>query len=718
VSFYYPPWNNALEPNQGNVRSWLDNLYSKFQPIEQARWNQSNIDTLFYAGAQDFVNQHFGRQGLAQNSKFYFNLLQQPVNMVTGYQRQHRKSFNYIPCEGADPQTTDQYTKLMTHVANTEGIHEQFSRACEQACVTGMVLLQPYLDYNLNDPAQGQLKLKLWEYNSFLVDPYFRNFDMSDAQFVWCQEYISKKEAENRFPDKIQNIHPMAGSPQRYGSFYFLPENYNMARNDLMVLSYVWYKWKRKKKRLYSSSRNQFFDFAGGQEQMDMLLYNIPDMQEVEIEVPTWKLAVVLNDQLMFQGDNPLGFDDCPFIPVFWNYEPHINYYDLRCRGLVRTMRDSNYLLNRRIIINHDISEATINQGWKRKVGSVANEDNLKKSGQGWDVIINEGYELSDCEKILPSSVPESDFALADQLQSLIFGTSGVNLENWSAQQDKSSSTLTTLIKQAANLMVLQKYFDQWDQSLKYVGERCLQIVLNNWSAEKVQLMIGEEPSPFFYSKIFSKFQTIVEEGDLTPTQQNMQAQSLMDINAAFGREVFPPSMIIPHMNITGKAEAIQFLQQQEQMAQAAQQEAQNLEHAFSEAKLKDLYAKATNSIAAAKERYGRFESNIGLLEERMAEVSKNRALSTKAKMEALEKMVDVIGKYGEIETQLKLNEIQSFDYQAANMEDQEKDHAHEEAASNEFLSKLMNQSDGQQQGQREQEQPQDHGQEQMGQIT
>jgi len=236
---------------------------------------------LFYAGAQDFVNQHFGRGNTSQYGKYYFNLLQQPVNMVTGYQRQHRKSFNYIPCEGADPQTTDQYTKLMVHVANSEGIHEQFSRACEQACITGMVLLQPYLDYNLNDPAQGQLKLKLWEYNSFLVDPYFRNFDMSDAQFVWTQEYISKKEAESRFPDKLQNISPMAGTPQRYGSFYFLPENYNMARNDLMVLSYVWYKWKRKKKRLYSQKRNQFFDFAGGQEQLDILLYNIPDMQEV-----------------------------------------------------------------------------------------------------------------------------------------------------------------------------------------------------------------------------------------------------------------------------------------------------------------------------------------------------------------------------------------------------------------------------------------------------
>ena len=59
MSFYYPPWNNALEPNQGNVRQWLDNLYSKFQPIEQVRWNQTNIDTLFYAGSQTFVNRHF-----------------------------------------------------------------------------------------------------------------------------------------------------------------------------------------------------------------------------------------------------------------------------------------------------------------------------------------------------------------------------------------------------------------------------------------------------------------------------------------------------------------------------------------------------------------------------------------------------------------------------------------------------------------------------------
>lgn len=613
--------------------------------------------------------------------------------MITGYERQHRKGWQFQSIEGADPQTTDQYTKLITHCANIGGIHEAKSRAKELAAISGMVLVQPYLDYTGDDQAQGELKVKVWEYNSFLVDPYFRNPDMSDAQFVWCQEYISKREAEARFPDKTKNIMPMSGTPQRYGSFYFLPENYNMARNDLMVLSYVWYKWNRKKKRLYSHTRNQFFDFAGGDGQLDEILSAIPDMEEVTVDTPTWKLAVVLNDQLMYQDDNPLKFDSCPMIPYFWNYEPHINYFDLRCRGLIRTMRDPQFLFNYKVIQNNDIAAATINAGWKRKVGAVANEDNLKKSGQGWDVIINDGFEMSDVEKIIPSAVPESDLALAQQMADLIYSTSGINLENWSGQQDKQISSLTMLLKQAANLMVFQKYFDQWDYSDMLLGDKLLQICLNNWSAEKVQLMIGEEPSPYFYSKIFSKYKVIVEESDLTPTQQNLQAQQMMDMNIAFQREVFPPSMIIPKLNITGKAEAIAFLQQQEQMASAASQHSQNLEHAVNEAKLKDLYSKTAANIAIARERHGRAEADIGLFEERLSEITRNRALATKDKMEALEKLIDVIGKYGEIETMLKMQDIQSFDQNQVFNEDMEKADAKRSSLANDFLTGIMGNS-------------------------
>jgi len=709
LSFAIPPWENSLQPSQGNVGQFLDNLYSRAQPIEQARWNEANIDSLFYAGNQDFINRYLGVATTTSQQKFYFNLIQQPVNMTTGYQRQHRKNFNYIPGEGADTQTCDQYNKLMTHVCNTQGIHEQFSRGCEQSAITGMVLLQPYLDYTGDDPAQGSLKLKLWEYNSFIVDPYMRDFASgSDCNYVWCQEYISKLEAEARFPDKKNTIVPMSSTPQRFGRFYFLPENHHINRNDLYVISYVWYKWSVKKKRLYSRSRNQFFDFSGGEENLEQILYHIPDLEEVSIDTPTWKLAVVLNDQLMFQGVNPLGGDLFPFVNCVWNYEPHLNHYDLRSRGLVRTMRSSQYLLNRRIILNHDISEATINAGWKRKIGAVANEDNLKKSGQGWDVIINEGYELMDCEKIIPSAVPESDMALADQLQQLIFATSGINLENWSAQDSPNASSLTVLMKQAANLMVLQKYFDQWDLALKHLGALMLQIVQNNWNAPKVQLIIGEEPSPFFYSRVFSKYQVVVEEGILTPTQQYQEYQQWLELNQQLGG-IIPPQELAKRAPIQGKKELMEMLEQQAKQAQEVQSQTTAFEHAVQDAVLKEKYSKSAEQMARAHEAHARADSNIGLREERESEVIKNKAMATKERMAALKELMDVARKYSDMEIKLKEADLQQFEAEANRDADEDKMKAQREAEGNKFVAQIMSGMMGQQQTQ--EGQPQEQGQ-------
>jgi len=706
LSLYLPPWNNTLEPSQNNIRQWLDNLQAKCMPVEQARWNQSNIDSLFYAGSQTFVNRYFGFQPTSNASQYYFNLVQQPVNMITGYQRQHRKSINYVPTEGSDPNTTDQYTRLMTHVCNNNGIHEQMSKAYELSAISGLVMVQPYLDYTTDDHAQGELKLKIWEYNSFLVDPYAREPDFSDAQYMWFQEYISKQVARDRFGERAQEVSNMVSAPKAYGNFYFLPENYNMAKNDLLVLSYVWYKWKTRKKRLYSRSKNMFYDFAGGDENLEKILYHIEDLEAVTVEVPCWKLATVLNDQLMYLGENPMGDIGVPAVPVFWNYDPHVNQYDLRVRSLVRTMRDANFLFNYKVIQNNDIAAATINAGWKRKSGAVANEDNLKKSGQGWDIIINDGYEMTDVEKIIPSAVPESDLALAEQMSRLVFQTSGIDLENWSGQNDKIISSLTMMLKQAANLMVFQKYFDQWDYAFKKVGNKLLQIVLYNWNAAKVGMLIGEEPSPHFFSRIFAKYQVIVEEGLLTPTQKNFQAQQMLEINERFGREVLPASMIIKDMNIQGKTEIMEYLQQQEMQAAAVQNEAQNIQHAFEEMKMKELIAKIHNQLSMARERDSRAESNVGLFEERMSMISKNHALASKEKMAALTALLESIQKFGELETYLQANNLESIKYDDEETEKISRQQVERTEASKKFMQQIM-MAKPQQQTQEMQGQPQ-----------
>ena len=73
-----------------------------------------------------------------------------------------------------------------------------------------------------------------------------------------------------------------------------------------------------------------------------------------------------------------------------------------------------------------------------------------------------------------------------------------------------------------------------------------------------------------------------------------------------------------------------------------------------------------------------------------MSEITSNRAKATKDKMEALEKLMDVIQRFGELETMLKANDLQSIEYAQESKEDVEKLDAKRTALSNEFVSKLI----------------------------
>jgi hypothetical protein len=255
------------------------------------------------------------------------------------------------------------------------------------------------------------------------------------------------------------------------------------------------------------------------------------------------------------------------------------------------------------------------------------------------------------------------------------------------------------LLKQGANLLVLQKYFDQWDYSLKQLGEKLLSIILNNWNAPKVSLILGEEPSPHFYSHIFARYQVIVEEGLNTATQKQQEFMQWMELNQALGG-IIPPSQIAKRAVIQGKNELVELLASQEQSQAAQAEHTQLVAHSLEDAKIKELYAKAANQIAMAKERHSRSDSNVGLFEERLAEVAKNHALSTKAKMEALEKLVDVVAKYGEIETMLAASNLESYDAGQMQKENLEKSTAKQSSAGNEFVAKMMASMGGQAQGQ------------------
>lgn len=686
---YFPPWDTDEEPNESNIKMWLDNLYSKFQPMEQARWNESNTDTLFYAGEQRFINTYFNFYPQFNSQQFHFNFIQQPINMVTGYQRQHRKSVNFLPVEGSDQQDADDLTKLVTYANSNRGILEKVSKAYELSAISGLCLMQPYLDFT-DDPINGTLDIKIWAYNEFMTDGFWREPDMSDANVVWCQQYISKGSAKKKFPKQADLINTMSGFGNRNGKFYFLPENYNLSRNDLLVLSTVWYQSTRRKKFLYDRKSGISYDYLDKSEFFQGLMTGggRSQFEEIEIDVPTWKQCVVLNETLMYQGLNPLRFDECPFIPVFWNRDPQIAQHGLIDRSLTRACRDTQFLLNRRIILNHDISESSINSGFKRKENAIVNEDDLRYSGQGKDIIIKDGYEMSDIEKIIPNAVPPSDMELANQLVDFIFRTTGVNQELM-GMSDSTQAGITEMLRQGAGLVTLQKYFDQWDYAFKLFG-KLEEKIIRLWSPAKMQRIIGKPVSPAFQLQIFSKFDCLVAEGLNTTIQQQQQFIQMMQLNEMLGG-IIPPKFLLQYATIQGKNEIIEAVEQQQAEASEMQRQQSLMEHNILEAKLQNFTAKSISDLALARERHGRAEANVGLFEERLSEITQNRANALKARMEALEKLLGSVNQFGQMQVVAKQFELDKMQDEQEIGEDREKLDAKMTTDSNNFLTNFLN---------------------------
>ena len=141
-------------------------------------------------------------------------------------------------------------------------------------------------------------------------------------------------------------------------------------------------------------------------------------------------------------------------------------------------------------------------------------------------------------------------------------------------------------------------------------------------------------------------------------------------------------------------------LQQQEQQMQAVQEHQTTLQHTIEEMKMKDLMAKIHNQLSQARERDSRSESNVGLFEERMSMISKNHALASKEKMAALSQLLETIQKFGEVETFLKSNDLESIKYDEEEIEKVQRQNVERDQASKRFVEQIMgSMSQNQQQG-------------------
>lgn len=631
-----------IDPSDAQARDlkqMMDWFYQAHYTPNSAYWMQAAIDKRFKAGDQNLYQQVYGQNSNVQ--RWFFNLIRRHINMICGYQRKNRKTTITLPNQDDSDPLADDYNKCMRWCDDRDGFQEYISQAFEGAVDTGESLLHMYPDYTL-DPVSGDLFTDNVGFSNYLMDSFCRKQDLSDCNGIWRRRWTSKEGAKALLPGYGKEIDKMKTGGMKDGRFPLQAELQNVSVSNLFTYDEFYYRTSRPGKMILDPYTGEAVEWNEDETEeegmMERVLYQQPWLQVKDIQVPTVKLVICLAGKGVYHGKNLLNIDAYPFVPVQCYIENDIQAYAWSKQGVVRGLRDSQFLYNMRKVIELQLLQSSLNAGWIYPVDVVTDPKCFRQTsgGDGFLIPLKSGRSVGEIQRIEPVAIPQSLLELSASLADDITKISGVNEELLGSATDDKSGILS-MLRQGAGLTTLQTIFDKLDYSQRLYGSIRLQAIRKNFSKGKVRNILGHEPDERFWSSHSQKYAISVEEGNYSTTQRQMELQQLLHFKE-LGLDV-PLKSIIRASFITNKKQLQQDMEEQsQQQAQQQQQEAQQQEK-MDNAKIMGMFAKAKTDMA-------REQDLMASANERMAKIQDLHAdaeyKSSKADMEMVKTMIEL----------------------------------------------------------------------------
>jgi hypothetical protein len=603
-SGFIDPSDNSAK----NIKQLKEDFYNSNYTGNSALWSQGFIDKRFKVGDQSLYGWSAGNNFNQNAYRYFFNLIRRHINMICGRQRQYRKSTITVPQHDEDDPLSDDMNMVLKWCETRSGFQEYLSEAFEGSCDTGMTLMYMYPDYTY-DAVSGDLFDDSVSYNNFLIDQYFRKQDMSDCNGVWRRRWTSKEGAKVLLKGYEKEIDKMRPAGMKDGRFPVQAELQNIALNNLFTYDEFLYRSTREATIIIDPKSGESTEWEDDDEDdenmMEMTLAQQPWLIVKKMQVPTVKLSIALGDKEVYNGPNLLSIDSYPCVPSICYYEPDVTNFAWRCMGVIRNLRDAQFLYNMRKVIELEILQSQINSGWIFPIDAVTDIKAFRQSGQGFLVPLKAGHLPNEVQRIEPAAIPQSLLELSQSLSEDITRISGVNEELLGAATDDKSGILS-MLRQGAGLTTLQTIFDKLDYTQRLYGKIRLEAVRKNFSKGKVRNILGHDADPRFWTTYAQKYSVALEEGNYSTTQKQMELQQLLHF-----REMQIPvsnKSILRAAFITNKRKVIEEMEE-EQKQQAQQQQAQaQQQEKLDNAKIMQAFSKSRLDMAKIDETYAKVD--------------------------------------------------------------------------------------------------------------
>lgn len=585
----------------------LNTYYAEaYRDYSYALGNQWSLEEISYLNNQ-------------RRNSFTYNLCRRLVNLIDGIQREGRLATVVRPVEDASNDTADIMTDLQNDTMLHGGGYDKLSQGFHDSLITGIAWACPYMDYR-EDPVNGDVKISLSNWNDTIWDPFFFEKDMSDCAFWSRRKYLDRTTVISLLPDQEDRINSLPyGSRDDKFTYMSFARQWGMQK----LLNYTEY-WRRKwevRDVLVDMETGETTEWKGPRDRLRFVQAMHPQLKIIKKPVRTVELGIIVEGELLYYGKDPWGLDDYPCVPIFGgDYAPTYDLFTWKLQGIVRYIRDPQTELNKRISRHVDLLDSQLNSGWIAKTGAVTNNSSLFKSGNGQVIFLKPEASMDDIQRLNPPDIPQGQLQLTEIFNDLIPNILGINPEMLGMPDNEKVETAAILAKmrQASGLVSLRGVFDNLSESQRILGKKVMKLHQVNYSPEKIKLITKKEPTAEFYSKAFSRYNVVVEEGLLTHTQKQTEFLELLTMQQM---GLIPPtvnSLIVKKSNLHCRKELNEILDAQSKQEQEALERQQQLQEAQFQVTTDGIEAKAKSDQALAMERMNKIHLDEAISAERI----------------------------------------------------------------------------------------------------
>ncbi len=501
------------------VRNWF--VMARNHPLWANFIKHADEDEGFYIGgdlqwSKDGSFESLRRLQKARRTTVALNYVQSTVDVLVGFERQNRYDLRATPEGDEDSEHARVLSWVMKFASNQAELPEYESEMFDNGLIRGAAAIEVGVDWT-EDPFNGKITAEVLRVGHEVIwDPYWKQYDLSDARFVLKYRWVYVDELLAKFPEHKAAIESGVaildtlfspflattdgGQPDAYGSvtdhvnetlqvetLFYAPVD-----RRLLVIEAWWREFEPVWVVANLHTGKQVV-VAGRTEALEIVRTDPKSWKVIQKQVRRIKTALILpaTRQTLEEGDTPYDNDreNYPIVPFVAKRKGHHVY------GIVRNMKDPQLIENKRVSQVIDILARWANLRPLYPKGSLDDprvlEDHTSTAAIGYNAGPGGGapgwYVPTGLETIIRGLIEVSA-----QMKMAMREITGINTDLLGSRSDDASG-IAIARRQAQGQIISTIYFDNFKRSRKIIGQRLGRRIQQVYTTERVLRLIDPD---------------------------------------------------------------------------------------------------------------------------------------------------------------------------------------------------------------------------------